>query len=147
MSEFNVAAANKLLKDAFAPWLLDLNIEVTEVGQKKAVLRMPFSERLCRDGGIICGQALISLADTAMVIAVVGASGGYRPMTTVDLSAHFMKPTSNRAVICTASVMRLGRSMAFVHILLNGEGDESPVVSATTACAFIGLATSQTSGK
>ncbi|MBZ0215351.1 MAG: PaaI family thioesterase [Fimbriimonadaceae bacterium] len=108
-----------------------------EVNDQRAVLRMPFSNRICRDGGMICGQALMSLADTAMVIAVVGASGGYRPMTTVDMSAHFMKPTSNKAVICTARIMRMGRTMAFGHVILNGEGDENPIVSATAACALL----------
>ena len=51
---------------------------------------MAFSERLCRNGGIVCGQALIALADTAMVIAILAANRGYRPMATVDQTTHFM---------------------------------------------------------
>ena len=59
--------------------------------QPGALLRMPFSERLCRNGGIVCGQALMAFADTAMVIANLAANRGYRPMTTVDQTTHFMR--------------------------------------------------------
>ena len=52
---------------------------------------MPFSERLCRNGGIVSGQALMAFADTAMVIANVAANRRYRPMTTVDQTTHFMR--------------------------------------------------------
>ena len=47
--------------------------------QPGAILRMPFSERLCRNGGMVCGQALMAFADTAMVIANLAANRGYRP--------------------------------------------------------------------
>ena len=138
MAEFDLAAAQALLGDVFAPWVQDLSLRVEDLQGDTAVLRMPFSDRLCRDGGIICGQSLMSLADTAMVIAVASASGGYRPMTTVDLSVHFMKPASNHDVLCTARIMRMGKTMAFGHVTLNAEGNESPVVSATTAYALLG---------
>ena len=59
--------------------------------QPGAILRMPFSERLCRNGGIVCGQALMAFADTAMVIANLAANRAYRPMTTVDQTTHFMR--------------------------------------------------------
>ncbi len=59
--------------------------------QPGAILRLPFSERLCRNGGVVCGQALMAFADTAMVIANVAANRGFRPMTTVDQTTHFMR--------------------------------------------------------
>jgi hypothetical protein len=33
--------------------------------QSSAIARMAFSERLCRNRGIVCGQALMALADTS----------------------------------------------------------------------------------
>ena len=44
--------------------------------QPGAVVRMAFSERLCRHGGIVCGQALMAFADTSMVIAILAANRG-----------------------------------------------------------------------
>ena len=81
MSDVSVETAQKFFNEAFAPWLHGLNITVEEIGPERAVLRMAFGEHLCRDGGMICGQALMSLADTAMVFAMIGASGRVRPIT------------------------------------------------------------------
>jgi acyl-coenzyme A thioesterase PaaI-like protein len=52
-------------------------------------IRMPFSQKLCRDGGVVCGQALLAAADTAMVIARAAAWDGYKPMSAIDQTMHF----------------------------------------------------------
>ena len=97
---FNLATARTLLRDVFASWVQDLQLSVDRIDAPTdsrgagAALRMAFSDRLCRDGGVICGQALMALADTAMVFAVSSASGRYRPMTTVDQTTHFLKPAA-----------------------------------------------------
>ena len=92
-TEFGIADARRVLGEVFAPWVQDLNLSVegfdfTPGGsadwQPGAILRMPFSERLCRVGGIVCGQALMAFADTSMVLANLAANRSFRPMTTVD---------------------------------------------------------------
>jgi acyl-coenzyme A thioesterase PaaI-like protein len=70
MAGFDLAAARALLGEVFAPWVRELGLEVVALGKDEATLRLPFSERLCREGGVICGQALMAAADTAMVFAV-----------------------------------------------------------------------------
>ena len=80
---------------------------------------MPFSERLCRNGGIVCGQALMAFADTAMVIANLAANRAYRPMTTVDQTTHFMRAVTNSDVLADARVVRLGRTMSFGRVTLS----------------------------
>ena len=82
---FGIAEATRVLGEVFAPWVQDLNLSIEAFDfaappdgsadwQPGAILRMPFSERLCRNGGIVSGQALMAFADTAMVIANVAAS-------------------------------------------------------------------------
>lgn len=140
---FSLEAAHLLLKNVVAAWVQDLQLSVerihpaTEPGGAGAVLRMMFSERLCRDGGIICGQSLMSLADTAMVFAVCAASGRYRPMTTVDQTTHFMRPAMNTDVLADARVIRIGRSMAFGQIMLTGAADPNPLAMVSTAYALM----------
>ena len=87
--------------------------------QPGAILRMPFSERLCRNGGVVSGQALMAFADTAMVIANVAANRGYRPMTTVDQTTHFMRAAAATDVLADARVVRLGRTMSFGRVTLS----------------------------
>ena len=134
---FDLEAASALLAEVFAPCVQDLGLSVDSVGEDRATLRMAFSDRLCRESGVICGQALMSLADTATVFAVSAASGRYRPMTTVDLTCHFMRPVASKDVLATARIMRMGRSMAFAHVELAADGDPRPVASATTAYALL----------
>ena len=99
--EFGIDEARRVLGEVFAPWVMELNLSIEGFDfdpprgasdwQPGAVLRMPFSERLCRNGGVISGQALMAFADTAMVIANLAANRGYRMMTTVDQTTHFMR--------------------------------------------------------
>jgi uncharacterized protein (TIGR00369 family) len=137
MSTFDRASAQQMLTRVFARWIQELDLSVERLDPDGAVLRMPFSDRLCRDNGVICGQALMSLADTAMVFAVSSAAGAYRPMTTVDQSIHFLRPAANADVLAHARVVRLGRTMAFGSILLTSEGDERPVAMAQIAYALL----------
>lgn len=141
MAEFDLAAARQLLADVFAPWVQDLNLAVEAVGAKDgeagAVLRMAFSDRLCREGGVISGQALMALADTAMVFAVSSAGGAYRPMTTVDQTTHFLKPVSKSDVLADARIVRLGRTMAFGRVTLLAASDSKPVAMVSSAYALL----------
>src|ERR1700692_4276502 len=111
--EFDIEEARRVLGDVFAPWVQDLGLSIGSVEcappagaapdwQPGAILRMAFSERLCRHGGIVCGQALMALADTAMVIAILAANRGYRPMTTVDQTTHFMRAVTKSDVVADA---------------------------------------------
>ena len=144
---FDIAQARRVLREAFAPWVLDLGLMVERVDcdppaaaedwQPGAVLRMGFSERLCRRGGVICGQALMALADTAMVIAMVAANRGYRPMTTVDQTTHFMRAVASSDVLAEARVVRLGRTMSFGRVMLSSATDGKQVAMVSSAFAML----------
>jgi uncharacterized protein (TIGR00369 family) len=144
---FDIEEAGRILREVFAPWVQDLSLSVSSIQCEPpagagdwhpgAVLRMPFSQRLCRDGGIVCGQALMALADTAMVIAILAANRGYRPMTTVDQTTHFMRPVTNSDVIADARVVRLGRTMGFGRITLSSSSENKPVAMVSSAFAMM----------
>jgi acyl-coenzyme A thioesterase PaaI-like protein len=70
------AAANAILAGSFAPWVQELGLVVEEVQGGYARLRLPWSDRLAREGGALSGQALMAAADTAAVIAVSAARDG-----------------------------------------------------------------------
>lgn len=137
MTTFDMTAASELLKSAPAPWVQELDLCVESVTTDGAILRMRFSDKLCRDNGVVCGQALMSFADTAMIIAVASAAGGYFPMTTVDQTVHFMRPAMRADVLAEARVVRLGRTMAYGSIVLRTDGDKRPVAMAQTAYALL----------
>ena len=134
---FDQTAATALLKSVFAPWVQDLDLSVERIDPDTAVLRMKFSDRLCRDNGVVCGQALMSLADTAMVFAISAANGGYLPMTTVDQTVHFLRPALRADLLAEARVQRTGKTMAFGSVTITTDGDARPVALAQTAYALM----------
>jgi uncharacterized protein (TIGR00369 family) len=147
-AEFGIEEARRVLGEVFAPWVQDLGLSISSIEyasppdaaadwQPGAILRMAFSERLCRNGGIVCGQALMALADTAMVIANLCANRGYRPMTTVDQTTHFMRAATKSDVLADARVVRLGRTMSFGRVTLSSAGDNRPVAMVTSAFAML----------
>ena len=73
--------------------------------QPGAIVRLPYSRKLCRDGAAVCTQALMALADTAMVLACSAAWNGNRPMTSIDQTTHFLRPV-NFDVIADARAVR-----------------------------------------
>ena len=138
MTAFDVASANAVLADNFAPWVLASGVTAEAIGADEASLRIPFAEQLCRVGGILCGQALLTGADTAMVIALAAASGGFKPCTTVDLTINFMRPIAKADAILDAKVMRLGKTLAFCTCEVREAGATKPAAFATGTYAILG---------
>ncbi|MFJ8159336.1 PaaI family thioesterase [Streptomyces sp. NPDC096136] len=132
------AEADRILADHFAPWVLALGLTVEETGERHAVLRLPWSDSLARDGGGLSGQALMAAADTATVIAVSAARGAYGPMTTVQQSTSFQRPVVGADVLITVRVTKLGRRMAFADAAMTPEGAEDPAATASTVYALLG---------
>lgn len=134
---FDIGTAQALLAEVFAPWVRALDLRVQVVEPSGVVLRLPTAPALARVGGILCGQAMMAAADTAMVLAVSAAAGGFRPMTTVQLQTSFMRPIVGRDALVDARVLRLGRTLAFGEITIRGDGEPGPAAHATTTYALL----------
>ena len=96
-----------------------------------AVIRMPFSQKLCRDGGVVCGQALMAAADTAMVLACAAAWDGFKPMNAIDQTMHFLRPV-NFDLLADARIIRIGRTATFGRVTLTSSTDRRPRLSLNT---------------
>ena len=132
-----IAQARDWLSDLFAPWVQALRLAPVSVGPDAVVLRLPFDESLCRVGGTLCGQALMSAADTAMVIAISAQLGEFRPMTTVSLTTSFMRPIAQGDALITARVIKPGRTLTFGEIEIVSASDGKLAVHATTTYAML----------
>jgi uncharacterized protein (TIGR00369 family) len=146
-SIFGIQAATRLMAETVAPWVQDLGllVEAIESGrpagapadwQPGAVIRLPFSSKICRDGGVVCPQAMMALADTAMVFACAAAWSGYRPMSPVDQTIHFLRPV-NFDVLADARIVRIGRTTSFGHVRLLSAADKRPVGMTSSAYAML----------
>jgi uncharacterized protein (TIGR00369 family) len=138
MAAISIDEAHAILQANFADWVCDLDLTVEETGPDRTVMRIAFAPKLCRIGGIVCGQALIAAADTAMVLALASARGGMRPMTTVDLTINFMRPIKDEDVRLSAAVKRLGKTLAFCTTEIAGTATGKPAAFATGTYAILG---------
>jgi uncharacterized protein (TIGR00369 family) len=127
-----VADAEALLEEAFAPWIREMGIAVLAVGDGTATLQIAPSVRLNRIGGTLCGQAMMALADTAMVFAVAGASGGFVPMATIGQNTAFLRAPGAAPVTAEARLIRKGRQVVYGEVTLHDGDPARPVAHATS---------------
>ncbi len=125
------------LADYFAPWVQALGLVVETADADSVTLRLPHSDQLSRTGGMLCGQAMMAAADTAMVLALINHFGQFRPCTTVQMSTSFLKPLSNQDALVQARVLRAGKAMAFGEIDIRGAADAKSVCRASTTYALL----------
>ena len=78
----------------------------------------------------------MALADTAMVFACSAAWNGYRPMSTIDQTMHFLRPV-NFDVIADARVVRIGRETSFGRATLYSAADRRAVGMVSSAYAML----------
>ena len=134
---FSLQTAGRLMTEIFPQWVQDLALLVESVEtvrppgalpdwQPGATVRLPYSRKVCNDGASVCTQALMALADTAMVLASSAAWNGYRPMTSIDQTTHFLRPV-NFDVVADARVVRIGRNTSFGRVMLLNAADRRPI--------------------
>jgi uncharacterized protein (TIGR00369 family) len=144
---FNLQAAGRMMTEVFPPWVQDLALLVESVEtvrppgalpdwQPGATVRLPYAKKLCNDGAAVCTQALMALADTAMVLACSAAWNGYRPMTSIDQTTHFLRPVSFD-VVADARVVRIGPNTSFGRVMLLHAADRRPIGMVASAYSML----------
>lgn len=133
----NIETLNAALPEYFAPWVQALNLRVESFAEGSVTLRLPHSDQLSRVGGILCGQAMLAAADTAMALALLNHFGEFRPCTTVQLSSSFLKPLSNQDALIEARIIRAGKALAFGEVDIRGANDGKSVSRASTTYALL----------
>ena len=125
------------LPEYFAPWVQDLGLKVEAFDADSVTLRLPQDEQLSRVGNMLCGQAMMAAADTAMVLALINQFGAFRPCTTVQMNTSFLKPLSGQDALVQARIVRAGKTLAFGEIDIRGAEDGKSACRATTTYALL----------
>ena len=125
------------LTEHFAPWVQAMGLQLEPLQPGSVTLRLPVTDQVARSGGMLCGQAMMAAADTAMVLALIEHFGAFRPCTTVQLSTSFLKPLSGQDALVRATVLRAGKALAFGEIDICGANDLKTVCRASTTYALL----------
>jgi uncharacterized protein (TIGR00369 family) len=121
-----------------ADYVKRLGLRVVAVRPGEVDIVMPVVPELVHGGGVLCGQAMMAAADTAMVLVMTADLGEFRPMTTVQLQTSFLRPVPRETpeVTITARLLRRGKSLAFGEISISTP-DGKLAAHATTTYALL----------
>jgi uncharacterized protein (TIGR00369 family) len=133
----NTEVLQSALAEYFAPWVQALGLRVESIEEGSVTLRLPQSDALSRVGGMLCGQAMMAAADTAMVLALINQFGEFRPCTTVQMNTSFLKPLAKQDALVQARIVRAGKTLAFGEIDIRGADDGKSACRATTTYALL----------
>ena len=110
-----------------APFERLLHMEIVEASDGRATLTMPFLIDLAQGAGLLHGGALISLADTAVVMAIKSLAPAQTHFATTSLEAKFLYPVKQGVVTAKAKIIQQeGRILQGQATVYNEE--ERPVL-------------------
>ncbi|HEY4956526.1 MAG TPA: hotdog fold thioesterase, partial [Caldimonas sp.] len=92
-----------------------LGLKVEAIAPGQLTLSLPVAPELVHGGGVLCGQAILAAADTAMLLAMISELSEFRPMTTVQLQASFVRPVPKDVATVTivVRILRRGKSLSY----------------------------------
>jgi acyl-coenzyme A thioesterase PaaI-like protein len=101
---------------------------VEAVGDQSATLRQAIGFDELRPGGTVSGPVLMTVADCALYVAILGEIGLVSLTVTTSLTINFMrKPSSTKDIIAKCTLLKVGRSLVVGEVSLYSEGDEKAV--------------------
>lgn len=101
---------------------------IREVGNRAAVVAHHVGPTELRPGGTVSGPTLMSVADAALYVAILGEIGIVPLAVTTSLTINFLrKPDGRRDVVAVCKLIKLGRTLAVGEVWLYSEGEPEPV--------------------
>jgi uncharacterized protein (TIGR00369 family) len=101
---------------------------VVDVGDASATVKHPVGHDELRPGGTVSGPVLMTVADVALYVAILGRIGIVPLTVTTSLNINFLrKPSAEAAIVGICRLLKLGKSLAVGEVSLYSEGDAEPV--------------------
>ena len=132
MSERKAQIAKQFIQAV--PHAAALRMELTQIGDGKAEICMPYDPQLVGDPktGVIHGGAVSALMDTCCGAAVMSHPESPAATATIDLRIDYMRPaTPNQSIRAQAECHHITRSVAFVRAVALDDDSDNPVAMAT----------------
>jgi len=102
--------------------------KVDAVGGLAATVRHEIGPDELRPGGTVSGPVMMTVADVALYVAILGEIGIVPLAVTTNLNINFLrKPPADRAIIGACKLIKVGRSLAVGEVTIYSEGLPDPV--------------------
>ena len=110
---------------------------IVSVGARTATVRHPVGVAELRPGGTVSGPVMMTVADVALYVAILGEIGIVPLTVTTSLNINFMrKPASDRDIIGICNLLKLGKTLAVGEVTIYSEGVDEPVAHAVGTYAI-----------
>ncbi len=110
---------------------------IDAIGSRSATVRHAIGESELRPGGTVSGPVMMTVADLALYVAILGDIGIVPLAVTTSLSFNFMrKPASDRDIIGVCKMLKIGRTLAVGEVTLYSDGQDEPVAHAVGSYAI-----------
>ena len=94
-----------------------------ELGDGWAEMKLDVDEEHLRPGGTVSGPAMMGLADVTLYAALLSKIGLLPLAVTTHLNINFLrKPVANKPSCATATMLKVGRNMRGVEVIVSPEG-------------------------
>ncbi len=104
---------------------------VEEVGDGTATVVHPVGTQHLRPGNTVSGPLLMTVADVALYIAILGAIGIVPLTVTTSLTINFLrKPSPDRPITAVCKLIKVGRTLAVGEVSLYSDRNEAMVAHA-----------------
>ena len=112
-------------------------VTVEAVGNSSATVRHEVGVAELRPGGTVSGPVMMTVADVALYVAILGEIGIVPLTVTTSLNINFLrKPSASRDILGVCKLLKLGRTLAVGEVTLYSEGSDEPVAHAVGTYAI-----------
>jgi acyl-coenzyme A thioesterase PaaI-like protein len=104
---------------------------VEEVGDRSATVSHPIGPAQLRPGDTVSGPLLMTVADVALYVAILGTIGLVPLAVTTSLTINFLrKPSARNPIIGVCRLMKVGRILVVGEVALYSDRNEEMVAHA-----------------
>jgi uncharacterized protein (TIGR00369 family) len=104
---------------------------ITHLGEGELEVRLPFQEDFLRPGKTISGAVMMSLADTTAYMLILSMIGPVALAVTTSLNINFMRRPKPEELSARARMLKLGKQLAVVEVLLYLTASDTLVAQAS----------------
>jgi acyl-coenzyme A thioesterase PaaI-like protein len=110
---------------------------IDRVGGQSAVVRHKIGVDELRPGGTVSGPVLMTVADVALYVALLGEIGIVPLTVTTNLTINFLrKPSPDKDIVGRCKLIKIGKLLAMGEVTLYSEGSQDPVAHAVGVYAI-----------
>ena len=121
-------ASKEEIRDFLALEFPQSKCTVEQVGQRSATVRHSVGSAELRPGGTVSGPVLMTVADVALYVAILGEIGIVPLTVTTSLTINFLrKPSAAASIVGVCKLIKLGRTLAVGEVSLYSEGSDEVV--------------------